>query len=223
MANEQTNGVAMGSPLSPVTANYFMEYFEEMVLETAIYKHLCWFRYLDNTFVIWPHGSGKLAEFLDHLNGVYENIKFTMDTERDGHRQFLDIDIYIYIYTKLNGSLGHRVYSKPTHTNLYIHSKSCYNPSYKQAVLSTLVHRARAPCDKDSVIIWSSSGTLSSGTATVTGISNGLSICRKNRSHPGEAHFVRPSSLCQRDFQSHQPYAIQAQYQVCGPPAEESC
>jgi hypothetical protein len=28
----------MGSPLSPVTANYFMEYFEEMVLETAIFK-----------------------------------------------------------------------------------------------------------------------------------------------------------------------------------------
>jgi hypothetical protein len=25
---EQTNGVAMGSPLSPVIANYFMEYFE---------------------------------------------------------------------------------------------------------------------------------------------------------------------------------------------------
>jgi hypothetical protein len=27
---EQTDGVAMGSPLSPVIENYFMEYFEEM-------------------------------------------------------------------------------------------------------------------------------------------------------------------------------------------------
>jgi hypothetical protein len=32
---EQTDGVAMGSPLSPVIANYFMEYFEEMALESA--------------------------------------------------------------------------------------------------------------------------------------------------------------------------------------------
>jgi hypothetical protein len=90
---EQTDGVAMGSPLSPVIANYFMEYFEEMALESATYKPLCWFRYVDGTFVIWPHGPGKLAEFLDHLNGLHENIKFTIETEKDGHLPFLDIDI----------------------------------------------------------------------------------------------------------------------------------
>jgi hypothetical protein len=61
---EQTDGVAMGSPLYPVIANYFMEYFEEMVLEAATHKPLCWFRCVDDTFVIWPHGPGKLAEFL---------------------------------------------------------------------------------------------------------------------------------------------------------------
>jgi hypothetical protein len=83
----------MGSLLSPVIANYFMEYFEEMALEMATHKPLCWFRYIDDTFIIWPHGPGKLAEFLDHLNRVHENIKFTMETERDGHLPFLDIDI----------------------------------------------------------------------------------------------------------------------------------
>jgi hypothetical protein len=36
--NEQTDGVAMGSSLSPVIATYFMEYFEEMALESATYK-----------------------------------------------------------------------------------------------------------------------------------------------------------------------------------------
>jgi hypothetical protein len=72
--------VAIGSPLYPVIANYFTEYFEEMALETATHKPLCWFRYGDDTFVIWPHGPGSLAEFLDHMNGVHENIKFTMET-----------------------------------------------------------------------------------------------------------------------------------------------
>jgi hypothetical protein len=47
----QTGGAAMGSSLSPVIANYFMEYFEEMALETAIHKPLCWFRYVDK-FVV---------------------------------------------------------------------------------------------------------------------------------------------------------------------------
>jgi hypothetical protein len=84
----------MGSPLSPVIANYFMEYFEEMALESVTYKPLCWFRYVDDTFFIWPHGPGKLAEFLDHQNGLHENIKFTIETEKDGHLPFLNIDIY---------------------------------------------------------------------------------------------------------------------------------
>jgi hypothetical protein len=44
------------------------------------HKPLCWFRYVNDTFVIWPYGPGKLAEFLDHLNGVHENFKFNMET-----------------------------------------------------------------------------------------------------------------------------------------------
>jgi hypothetical protein len=70
-----------------------------------------------DTFVTWPHAPGKLAEFQDHLNGVHENIKFTMKTERDGHLPFLDTDIY----RRPDGSLGHTVYRKHTHTNLYLH------------------------------------------------------------------------------------------------------
>jgi hypothetical protein len=74
----------MGSPLSPVTANFVMKHFEEIGLEDVTHKPLCWFRYVDDTFVIWPHGPGKLNDFLDHLNSVHDNIKFTMEMERDG-------------------------------------------------------------------------------------------------------------------------------------------
>jgi hypothetical protein len=70
-----------------------------------------------------------------------------METEKDGHLTFLDIDIY----RKPDGSLGHRVYRKPTHTNLYLHADSHHHPSNKQAVLSTLVHRARALYDHESL------------------------------------------------------------------------
>jgi hypothetical protein len=72
---------------------------------------------VDDTFVIWPHGKDKLTEFLKHLNGIHNNIKFTMEIEDEGHLPFLDIDIYM----KMDGSLGHRVYRKPNHTNLYCH------------------------------------------------------------------------------------------------------
>jgi hypothetical protein len=54
-------GVAMASPLSPVKANFFMEDLEEMALGQAAHKPLCWFHYVDDTFVIRPHGPYRLT------------------------------------------------------------------------------------------------------------------------------------------------------------------
>ena len=144
---EQTYGVVMGSPLSPVIANFFMEDFEKRAKELVPHKPMCWFRYVDDTFVIWPHGKQKLGEFLNHLNGIHKNIQFTMEIEEAGHLQFLDIDIY----RKPDGSLGHKVYRKPTHTNQYLHRNSHHHPANKKSVLSSLIHRAKALCDQDSL------------------------------------------------------------------------
>jgi hypothetical protein len=144
---EQTNGVAMGSPLSPIIANLFMENFEERALQQVTHKPLCWFRHVDDTSIIWPHGPQKLEEFLDHPNGLHKNMQFTMETEKDGHPPFLDTDIY----RPPDSSLGHKVHYKPTHTNLYLNPGSHHHPSNKQAILATLVHSARVLCDKDSL------------------------------------------------------------------------
>jgi hypothetical protein len=75
--------VVIGLLLSPLIVDYFMEYFEEMALDMASHKCLCWFHYMDDTFVIWPHGPGKLADFLNHLNGVHENIQFNMERQKE--------------------------------------------------------------------------------------------------------------------------------------------
>jgi hypothetical protein len=49
---EQTDGVAMSSPLSPVIANFFMEDFEKKAIEQATHELIYWFSYVDDTFVI---------------------------------------------------------------------------------------------------------------------------------------------------------------------------
>jgi hypothetical protein len=112
--------VAVGSPLSPVIANFYMEVFKEIALDRAPHKALCWFRYVHDTFVICPHGPDGLKDFFDHLNSVHQSIQFTMETGRDGHLPFMDIDIY----RRPDDSLGHRVYRKHIHTNLYLNSNS---------------------------------------------------------------------------------------------------
>ena len=48
---EQVEGVTMGSPLSPIIANLYMESFD-FPLKPKRWKH-----YVDDTYVVWPHGK----------------------------------------------------------------------------------------------------------------------------------------------------------------------
>jgi hypothetical protein len=68
---QQKEGMAVGNLLSLVFSNIFMEHFKEIALDTADHKPAKWFRYVDNTFVVWPHGPARLQRFLHHLNSMY--------------------------------------------------------------------------------------------------------------------------------------------------------
>jgi hypothetical protein len=70
-----------------------------------------------------------------------------MEIEKDGHLPFLDIDVY----RKTDGSLGHKVYCKPTHTSLYLQQSSHHHPANKQSLLTSLTHTAITLCDQDSL------------------------------------------------------------------------
>ena len=49
---EQVEGAAMGSPISPIVANLYMESFELRALSTSPNPPLMWKRFVDDTFVI---------------------------------------------------------------------------------------------------------------------------------------------------------------------------
>ena len=108
---EQTKGAAMGSPVSPIVANIYMEAFEDRALNTALHPPKIWKRYGDDTFVVQL--ESQRDEFFHHINQVDTSIKFTMEEAGpNGSIPFLDL----LITPEAAGTLTTKVYRKPTHT-----------------------------------------------------------------------------------------------------------
>ena len=80
----------MGSPVSPVIANIYMESFEDRALTSAVNPPRWWKRYVDDTFVIMK--KAHKDEFLLHINSIDQSIQFTTEEAReDGSMPFLDM------------------------------------------------------------------------------------------------------------------------------------
>ena len=136
----------MGLSFSVVLANAFMEELEEKLLASSPLKPAMWRRYVDDTWVLWQHGDDALAEFLERMNGIHEDIKFTMETERDGKLPFLDV-----LVTR-NGSdgLDTEVYRKAIASNVYIPASSNHAHSIKRGIIKNMFDRARNVCSTSS-------------------------------------------------------------------------
>ena len=143
--HEQTDGAAMGSPLSPIIANLFMEHLEEEAIQSPPSQPAVWTHYVDNTFVIWQHGDEELARFHRHLNQQSPNIQFTMDKEKEGRIAFLDV-----LVSKDGDRLFTTVYCKPTHTDRFIPFYSHHHPRVLTGVMRGMLNRALQVCDDTS-------------------------------------------------------------------------
>ena len=86
----QEEGLAMGSAVSPVLANIYMEYFEQIALGSTSLKPSMWLRYVDDAFILWPHQKDVQA-LLDHVNSIRTSIQFAMEKEQDNQLPFLEV------------------------------------------------------------------------------------------------------------------------------------
>ena len=144
---EQVEGAAMGSPVSPIVANLYMEYLEQKSLSTTPHPPRFWHRFVDDTFVI--HKEVSKQEFLQHINSVDPAIKFTVeDNKEDGCIPFLDT----IVKPEEDGGVSITVYRKPTHTDQYLQWDSHHNLSAKFNVINTLSHRAQTVCSNPELL-----------------------------------------------------------------------
>ena len=129
----------MGSPVSAVVANLYMEYFEDLALSQAPDDCVprIWKRYVDDTFCILKKDA--VQEHLSHLNSLRPTIRFSIEVERDGSLPFLDT----LLQRKEDGSLGVTVYRKHTHTDHYLDFQSYHPHHVKRGLVRCLYNRPR--------------------------------------------------------------------------------
>ena len=130
----------MGSLVSPIVANLYMEHFEKEALQSAPTPRY-WFRFVDDTFVIQQQSQKQL--FLDHINNIDPAIRFTVEgNQENGLIPFLDT----LVKPETGNSLSFTVYCKPTHTDQYLQCDSHHNLSANYSVIGTLTQRAKTVC-----------------------------------------------------------------------------
>ena len=88
---KQTDGVAMGSLLSPALANIFVGFYEEKLF-SQISKPFTHFRYVNDTFAIFRNEEGS-ENFFNQLNCLHPSLKFTFEKEKNNCLPFLDVNV----------------------------------------------------------------------------------------------------------------------------------
>jgi hypothetical protein len=139
----QKQGTAIGTKMAPPYAILFMAALEESFLQECIDKPSVWWRFIDDIFMIWPHGEEKLDQFFTHLNSFHPTIKFTSERSRETIN-FLDVQV-----SWKNKTLITDLYVKPTDTHQYLHPSSCHPYHCKKAIPYSQALRLNRICSRE--------------------------------------------------------------------------
>ena len=129
---EQSEGVAMGSPLGPLMANTFMCSLEEQLkLRDKLPSY--YRRYVDDTLTVMKDEVSAYS-FLHVLNDLHPSISFTMELPSENTLPFLGM-----VLRKQGQNITTSVYVKPANTGLLLHYNSHVDNRYKKSLIITML------------------------------------------------------------------------------------
>ena len=124
----QVGGTGMGTKVAPSFAVTYMRAFEKENVYTYRLKPTIYLRYIDDIFMIWPHGQNELEQCFHHMNNCSQHIQFTTE-QSDSEIPFLDTLV------KLDrGIITTDLYSKPTDSHNYLYYNSAHPQRCKDSI-----------------------------------------------------------------------------------------
>ena len=137
-------GTAIGTKVAPTYVTLVMGYLENNLYQTIEDRYRTtgkdtftksWKRYLDDCFIIWDERIDKIENFLQILQNLHKNIKFTIEVSKNSIN-FLDIHL-----TVKDHKITTDIYRKPTDSQQYGHYKSCHPNHTKHNIPFNLARR----------------------------------------------------------------------------------
>ena len=127
------DGVAMGSLLDPTLANIFLRHHETTWLENCpkSFKPGYYKRYVVDIFVLFEKPE-QVSRFVNYMNKIQKNIKFSLKTEKDNSFSFLDIKI-----CREKDKFTTSVFRKDTFSGVYTNFISFVPPEHKFGLVYT--------------------------------------------------------------------------------------
>ena len=137
---QQIDGVAMGSPLGPTLANFFLGVIECKLLDKDSPIHPKFYRrYIDDIYCIFDSSQDYKA-FHGILNSLHPNLNFTIETT-EGSLPFLDVEIKL-----IDDHVETCIYRKSTHTGVLLNYEAIAPLKWKRGLVLCLLHRAYNTC-----------------------------------------------------------------------------
>ena len=137
---QQIDGIAMGSPLGVLFANFFMGCIEEEVF-SEFNSPTIYCRYIDDTFVKISNDCDllQLKEHFEEKSGL----RFTIERSNNGQLPFLDV-----LLTRQDGNeINTSVYVKKTNSGHCLNGASECPSRYLVATASAYIRRALSHCN----------------------------------------------------------------------------
>jgi hypothetical protein len=136
---QQENGTPMGSPISGILAEIFLQNLEKKWYPNIINsRHIQYIgRYVDDVLIVFDSALTTANDILLDHNKMHTNIKYNMEMEENEYISYLDLNIH---RNTNNIQLG--IYRKPTSTDIVIPHSSNHPDSHKTAAFHFMLDRA---------------------------------------------------------------------------------